>query len=139
MHEVIGWIGALLYIIAYFLISIKKLQADQVAFQLLNILGGVCLIVNSMHQSDYPSVFTNGVWRRLEFLRSTITKENKGSTINIRRVKLLSACTTFSFNMVTKLCFAFFTAKAQSTRKVRRALTILSSALRNSAFFAAPC
>ena len=62
MHEVIGWIGALLYIIAYFLISIKKLQADQVAFQLLNILGGVCLIVNSMHQSDYPSVFTNGVW-----------------------------------------------------------------------------
>ena len=39
MHEVIGWIGALLYIIAYFLISIKKLQADQVIFQLLNILG----------------------------------------------------------------------------------------------------
>jgi len=54
MHEVIGWIGALLYIIAYFLISIKKLQADQVIFQLLNILGGVCLIVNSLHQSDYP-------------------------------------------------------------------------------------
>ena len=61
MHEVIGWIGALLYIIAYFLISIKKLQADQVIFQLLNILGGVCLIVNSLRQSDYPSVFTNGV------------------------------------------------------------------------------
>jgi hypothetical protein len=33
MHEVIGWIGALLYIIAYFLISIKKLQAGQVIFQ----------------------------------------------------------------------------------------------------------
>ena len=62
MQAVIGWIGALLYIIAYFLISIKKLQADQVIFQLLNILGGVCLVVNSLHQSDYPSVFTNGVW-----------------------------------------------------------------------------
>jgi len=59
MQAVIGWIGALLYIIAYFLISIKKLQADQVIFQLLNILGGVCLVVNSLHQSDYPSVFTN--------------------------------------------------------------------------------
>ena len=44
MQAVIGWIGALLYIIAYFLISIKKLQADQVIFQLLNILGGVCLV-----------------------------------------------------------------------------------------------
>jgi hypothetical protein len=77
MHEVIGWIGALLYIIAYFLISIKKLQADQVIFQLLNILGGVCLIVNSLHQSDYPSVLLNGIWAQSEFLRSTITKGNK--------------------------------------------------------------
>ena len=69
MHEVIGWIGALLYIIAYFLISIKKLQADQVIFQLLNILGGVRLIVNSLPQSDYPSVFASG--RQSEFSRST--------------------------------------------------------------------
>ena len=62
MHEIIGWIGALLYIIAYLLVSIKKIQADQMVFQLLNISEGICLIVNSLHQSDYPSVFTNGVW-----------------------------------------------------------------------------
>jgi hypothetical protein len=62
MQEIIGWIGAFLYIIAYFLVSLKKIQADDLTFQLLNILGGVCLIVNSLHQSDYPSVFTNGVW-----------------------------------------------------------------------------
>jgi hypothetical protein len=62
MHEIIGWIGAFLYIIAYFLVSIKKIRADQLNFQLLNISGGICLIVNSLHQSDYPSVFTNGVW-----------------------------------------------------------------------------
>lgn len=62
MHEIIGWIGAFLYIIAYFLLSIKKLQPDKLAYQLLNILGGACLIVNSLHQSDYPSIFTNAVW-----------------------------------------------------------------------------
>ncbi|HZB12305.1 MAG TPA: hypothetical protein VE467_04740 [Chryseolinea sp.] len=62
MHEIIGWIGAFLYIIAYFLVSIKKIRADQLNFQLLNISCGICLIVNSLHQSDYPSVFTNGVW-----------------------------------------------------------------------------
>lgn len=62
MQEIIGWIGALLYIIAYFLVSVKKIQADHLTFQLLNISGGICLIVNSMHQADYPSVFTNGVW-----------------------------------------------------------------------------
>jgi hypothetical protein len=62
MHAIIGWVGAFLYIIAYFLLSIKKLQADKFPYQLLNILGGVCLIVNSLHQSDYPSIVTNAVW-----------------------------------------------------------------------------
>lgn len=40
MQEIIGWIGAFLYIIAYFLVSIKKLKADHLNFQLLNISGG---------------------------------------------------------------------------------------------------
>lgn len=40
----------------------KKNTGHHLTFQLLNILGGVCLIVNSLRQSDYPSVFTNGVW-----------------------------------------------------------------------------
>ena len=62
MEEIIGWIGAFLYIIAYLLVSIKKIKADHLNFQLLNISGGLCLIVNSLHRSDYPSVFTNGVW-----------------------------------------------------------------------------
>ena len=62
MHEIIGWIGAFLYIIAYLLVSIKKIKADHLKFQLLNISGGACLVVNSLHQSDYPSVFTNSVW-----------------------------------------------------------------------------
>lgn len=62
LHEIIGWIGALLYIIAYFLLSIKKLSAEKLTYQLLNILGGACLIINSFHQHDFPSVFTNGMW-----------------------------------------------------------------------------
>jgi len=60
MQEIIGWIGAFPYIIAYFLVS-KKSKADHLNFQLLNISGGVCLIVNSLHQSDYPSRFYE--WR----------------------------------------------------------------------------
>ena len=62
MHEIIGWVGAFLYIVAYFLLSIKKLKADKFPYQLLNILGGICLIVNSLHQDDYPSIVTNAVW-----------------------------------------------------------------------------
>jgi hypothetical protein len=62
MHAFIGWTGALLYIVAYFLLSIKKLKADDLIYQVLNILGGICLIVNSLHQSDYPSIVTNALW-----------------------------------------------------------------------------
>jgi hypothetical protein len=67
MHEIIGWTGAFFYIIAYFLLSIKKLRGDQLTYQLLNISGGLCLIVNSVHQSDYPSIFTNAVWACIGF------------------------------------------------------------------------
>ena len=62
IHEFIGWAGALLFIGAYLLLSIGKLRADKLPYQLLNILGGVCLVVNSVHTRDYPSVITNVIW-----------------------------------------------------------------------------
>lgn len=62
IEEIIGWTGAALFIVAYFLLSIKKLKADRMPYQLLNILGGICLVVNSFHTHDYPSVFTNMIW-----------------------------------------------------------------------------
>jgi hypothetical protein len=62
MHELIGWLGSFFYISAYLLLSLKKLKADKTPYQLLNILGGACLIVNSTQQHDYPSIFTNAVW-----------------------------------------------------------------------------
>jgi hypothetical protein len=62
IQEIIGWTGALLFIVAYFLLSIRKLRADRLPYQLLNILGGICLVINSFHMHDYPSVFTNLVW-----------------------------------------------------------------------------
>jgi hypothetical protein len=62
IQEVIGWAGAGFFIIAYFFLSIKRLKPDRLVYQLLNITGGVCLVVNSFHTHDYPSVFTNLIW-----------------------------------------------------------------------------
>ena len=62
IQEIIGWAGALLFMIAYFLLSIKKLRPDELPYQLLNIAGGISLVVNSFHMHDYPSVFTNMIW-----------------------------------------------------------------------------
>jgi hypothetical protein len=62
IQEIIGWAGACLFIVAYFLLSIRKLHAEKLTYQLLNILGGICLVVNSIHTHDYPSVLTNLIW-----------------------------------------------------------------------------
>lgn len=62
LEEIFGWTGAFLFIIAYFLLSIKKLKPDKLPYQLLNIFGGICLVVNSFHTHDYPSILTNIIW-----------------------------------------------------------------------------
>lgn len=62
IEEIIGWTGAALFIIAYFLLSIKKLKPDKIPYQLMNIAGGLCLVINSFKMHDYPSVVTNLIW-----------------------------------------------------------------------------
>lgn len=62
LSDVLGWVGAALLLLAYALVSIKKLEGDSVAYQLLNLLGSAFLIVNSAYYGAYPSVGVNVVW-----------------------------------------------------------------------------
>ncbi|MEM1134193.1 MAG: hypothetical protein AAGI07_00030 [Bacteroidota bacterium] len=60
--EFIGWVGAISFIVAYFLLSINKLTADSVIYQSLNVLGGLCLSLNALNLDDGPALVTNAVW-----------------------------------------------------------------------------
>lgn len=60
--EIAGWLGAVLYVSAYLLLTAGKLKADSFLYHFLNILGAVCLIINAFHFSDYPNVVTNLLW-----------------------------------------------------------------------------
>ena len=62
LSDILGWVGAALLLLAYALVSIKKLEGDSVAYQLLNLLGSAFLIVNSAYYGAYPSVGVNVVW-----------------------------------------------------------------------------
>jgi lipid-A-disaccharide synthase-like uncharacterized protein len=62
ISEIIGWIGSALFIIPYFLLSINKLDAKKMPYQLMNILGGLCLVVISYDTNDKPNLFTNLIW-----------------------------------------------------------------------------
>ncbi len=60
--EIIGWIGALLILVSYGLLTMRRLMSDSAVYQWMNILGAVGLIINGIWNGALPSVFLNVVW-----------------------------------------------------------------------------
>ncbi len=52
----------MLVLTAYGLLSMHKLTARSKLYQVLNIAGSICLIVNTFFYNAYPSTFVNIVW-----------------------------------------------------------------------------
>ena len=50
------------YLIAYALISMKKVEGDSVLYQGMNIAAGILLIVNTLYLQAYPSAGLNVAW-----------------------------------------------------------------------------
>lgn len=59
--EAIGWLGAALLLLAYGLLSSKKIGSG-LAYQMMNLVGSVALAVNAMAHRALPSVVVNLVW-----------------------------------------------------------------------------
>jgi hypothetical protein len=66
--DAIGWVGAVALLVAYALVSSKRLQGDSAAFQLLNIGGSLLLAANTIFYGSYPSTFVNLVWAAIATL-----------------------------------------------------------------------
>ena len=60
--EAIGWIGSALIILVYALNSYQKIKSDSIAFYLINITGGILLIIYSFYKDAAPNIFINVVW-----------------------------------------------------------------------------
>ena len=60
--DILGWVGAVCLLLAYFLVSRKKLAGDSRNYQLLNLVGGALLTTNSLYYGAFPSVAVNVVW-----------------------------------------------------------------------------
>ncbi len=60
--DLIGWIGALVVLAAYALVSMRRVEGDARSYQLLNLFGGAFLIVNTLYYGAYPSSLVNFVW-----------------------------------------------------------------------------
>ncbi|MBE9586590.1 hypothetical protein IM792_19230 [Mucilaginibacter sp. JRF] len=62
VFDVLGWLGALLFLVSYFLLIIKKWRPTSVAFHLANILGGLFVGASALYDHSYPAAFLNFVW-----------------------------------------------------------------------------
>ena len=60
--EVVGWIGAVLILTAYGLLTAGKLTAKNPAYQWMNVVGALGFIANSSWNGAWPSTALNVVW-----------------------------------------------------------------------------
>lgn len=60
--DIIGWAGALALLVAYALVSMKRLEGNAASYQWLNLIGGACLVANTAYYGAFPSTFLNLVW-----------------------------------------------------------------------------
>lgn len=60
--DLLGWVGAIILLTAYALVSLKRLEGNSTLYQILNLIGGACLIVNTFAYGAYPSTAVNLVW-----------------------------------------------------------------------------
>lgn len=60
--DAVGWLGGLMVVVAYFMISSGKTTAKSPVFQTLNLLGSVFLIINTYAKGAYPSAVVNVIW-----------------------------------------------------------------------------
>lgn len=60
--DILGWVGSLEVVAAYGLNSYQKIKSDSKTFYLLNLTGGIFLIIYSVYKAAYANTFINVVW-----------------------------------------------------------------------------
>ena len=65
--EIVGWTGSVAVLIAYGLNSYQKIQSDSMLFYLLNLSGGIFLIIYTVYKEAFASTFINIVWVIIAF------------------------------------------------------------------------
>ena len=58
----VGWIGSIEILLAYGLNSYQKIRSDSLAFSLLNLTGGLFLMIYTLYKEAFANTFVNLVW-----------------------------------------------------------------------------
>lgn len=65
--DVLGWIGAVMLLAAYGMVSTRRLEGDSRLYQGLNIVGSLFLAFNTAVRGAWPSTTLNAAWILMGF------------------------------------------------------------------------
>ena len=60
--EIVGWIGTILVVVAYFLVSTERIKPKAVSYNLMNLFGAIFIGVNVFVNQAWPAFGLQIVW-----------------------------------------------------------------------------
>ena len=60
--NILGWTGSVLYLLAYALVSLKKVEGDSILYQGINVFAGLLLVLFTVYLGAYATTALNAVW-----------------------------------------------------------------------------
>lgn len=65
--EILGWLGMIIILLAYFLVSTKRLSPTSKKYQLLNLIGAIGVGFNVFYQGAWPTFVLQIAWGLIAF------------------------------------------------------------------------
>ena len=75
LFDIIGWIGMILVLIAYILLSNNKIN-NGITYQMLNLLGGICMAIGLFPKNAWFSFSLQIIWSLIA-VKTIIKIKNK--------------------------------------------------------------
>ena len=60
--EIVGWIGAIMFLASYAMVSSGVLSANTLIYQFMNLIGSIIAIIISVKHDVKQNILVNAVW-----------------------------------------------------------------------------
>ena len=60
--QILGWLGVVMILSAYFMVTFSFLSPQNLAYLLLNIFGSIFVLIETFNKKDYQPAFLNIIW-----------------------------------------------------------------------------
>jgi hypothetical protein len=67
LFELVGWLGTALTVVAYFLNLKDYFSSSDKIYILLNLAGGILLVIHTVFHAAFPAALENMIWASMAF------------------------------------------------------------------------